>query len=196
VALPASRILAEPGSITTSIGVLSGKFNMKGFYDKIGISKDWVKFGRNATMYFDYQNYTSTEDERFHNFLDRIYMDFSNKVAEARDMEWEEVDKVGRGRVYMGRQAVELGLIDGLGGMEEAIAAAKELAEIPEDEEIRLEILPKKMTTMELVLSKKGKARSSASIIREQLAGLQQHIRYIDSAIRGDNTLSMPVLEE
>jgi protease-4 len=197
VALPASRILAEPGSITTSIGVLSGKMNMKGFYDKIGISKDMVKKGKNATMYYDYQNFTDSERERFRNFLDRIYMDFTTKVADARDMEWEEVDAVGRGRVFMGRKAFELGLIDGLGGMEEAVAAVKELAEIPEDEEIRLEILPKPMSTMELIAAKSGaKARSSASIMREQLAGLQQQIRHLESAIRSDNVLSMPDIEQ
>jgi protease-4 len=197
VALPASKILTQPGSITTSIGVLSGKMNMKGFYDKIGLSFDMVKKGKNATMYSELQNYTPTERERFQNFLNRIYMDFTNKVAEARDMEWEEVDAVGRGRVFTGRQAVDLGLLDGLGGMEEAIVAAKELAEIPEDEDIRLEILPKKMTTMELILAKSSeRARSSTSIVREQLSVLQQQIRYLDGAIRGDNVLSMPAIED
>jgi protease-4 len=197
VALPASKILTEPASITTSIGVLSGKMNMRGFYDKIGISFDMVKRGKNATMYSELQNFTPTERERFQNFLNRIYMDFSTKVADARDMEWEEVDAVGRGRVFTGRQAVDLGLLDGLGGMEEAIATAKELAEIPEGEEIRLEIFPKAMSTMELIMAKSSsKARSSASIMREQLAILQHQIRYLEGAVRSDNVLSMPAIEE
>lgn len=193
VALPAHKIFAEPGSITTSIGVLGGKLNMRGFYNKLGMTFDRVERGKNASIYSDLSNYTPSERERFQAALDRIYMDFTNKVAEARGMEWSAVDSVGRGRVFTGEQAKERGLVDELGGLEEAVAALKELAEIPADQSVRLELYPKPQSKWEVIMERAGGESGTLTILREHVRALQAELARVRAAAGADGVLHMPV---
>jgi protease-4 len=197
VALPGDKIFAEPGSITTSIGVVGGKMNVKGLYDKLGMSFGRVEKGENASMFSALQNYEPAERARMKAALDRIYMDFTNKVAEARGLEWEAVDAVGRGRVFTGAQALERGLIDKLGGMEEALAALKELAEIPADASVRLEVFPKPVNKWELLLEKSSVASGGTlDILREHVRAMQEQARLAARAGGVAGPLRMPVVEE
>ncbi len=196
VALPGNKIFAEPGSITTSIGVVGGKMNMKGLYDKIGMTFGRVQRGDNASMFWEYQNYTPSERSRFRAALDRIYMDFSSKVATARGMEWAAVDSVGRGRVFTGEQALEHGLIDALGGMEEALAALKELAEIPADAAVRLEVFPKEASKWELLMEKSAvDSDGTLALLREHLRTFQAEARRAARAAGAGGALDMPPVE-
>lgn len=195
VALPGNKIFAQPGSITTSIGVFGGKLNVKGLYDKLGISFGRVEKGDNASMFWPYQNYEPAERERFRAALDRIYMDFSTKVAEARGMEWAAVDAVGRGRVFTGAQAKERGLIDELGGLEEAVAALKELAKIPAEDKVRLEVFPKPSSTIELLLERGNVDGGSLALLREHLRAAQAHARLAARANQAAGALRMPAVE-
>jgi len=154
VACGADRIIAEPNTITASIGVVYGKFVMKGLYDWIGISFGTVQKGKNAGFWDELKPWTPEEkDQIYWKFMHRIYDQFVGHVAEGRKMTREQVDKIAQGRVWSGRRAKELGLVDELGGFEAAVRAAKELAKIPEDEDVRFEVLPEKPTLWQTIWS-------------------------------------------
>jgi len=129
IAAPADVIVAEPGTITGSIGVIGGKYSFKGLYEKIGIKKEIIKRGAHADFYSDYSDYPPEEKEIVQKQINEIYDDFITKVAFGRDQLTKvEVDKVARGRVWTGKQAKEKGLVDKLGGLSTALLIAKERA--------------------------------------------------------------------
>jgi protease-4 len=140
----AHRIVADPGTITGSIGVLTGHLNMEGFYnDKLGITFGKIDFGANADIYGSLEDWNDQQRAIVDRVLDRIYDRFVTLVSESRGMSWDEVDAVGRGRVFTGLQAIENGLVDEVGGFDIALAEAKGLAGIAPDEKIRLVDFPK-----------------------------------------------------
>ena len=142
IAAPADVIVAEPGTITGSIGVISGKYNLKGFYDKIGLHKEIIKRGKHADFYTDYGDYPVEEREIIRAQIQEIYEDFIGKVAEGRGMTKEAVDQIGRGRIWTGKQAKEIGLVDELGGLNLALSIARKKVGL-ERKEVQLIRLPK-----------------------------------------------------
>ncbi len=179
ISMSASNIVAEPGTITGSIGVLTGKLNIKGLYDKLGLSKDLVATTDNSTLDYPFQNYTPTQREIVMKQMRGIYNDFIKGVAKGRHMTVEDVDKIAQGRVWTGERAQALGLVDNLGGLQTAIARAKELAKIPAGEKVSLELLPPRRSLLGRLLSLAGGADSSTAVfsprswlqIVESLAG-------------------------
>ena len=145
IAAPADVIVAEPGTITGSIGVISGKYSFKGLYNKIGLHKEIIKRGKHADFYTDYGDYPAEEREIIHAQLKEIYEDFIGKVAEGRGMTKEAVDQIGRGRIWTGKQAKEIGLVDELGGLNLALSIARKKAEL-ERKEVQLIRLPQQGT--------------------------------------------------
>jgi protease-4 len=143
IACPGDTILADPGTITGSIGVISGKLNLKGLYQKIGFSKEILKRGEHSDIYTLSRGFSEEEKEIVKKQTKDFYDDFVYKVAESRDMTYEEVDKIGRGRVWTGNQAKENGLVDELGGLKEAIRIAKIKAGIKEEAEVEIVTLPR-----------------------------------------------------
>jgi protease-4 len=125
VALPGRRVFAEPGTVTGSIGVIAGKADLRGLYEKVGVRKEIVSRGRHAALYSDYAPLGDGERQRLHDEASAFYDDFVGKVAEGRSMSPEQVDTLARGRVWTGRQAWSRGLVDELGGFDEACDAAK-----------------------------------------------------------------------
>ena len=151
IAAPAKVIIAEPGTITGSIGVIGGKYSLKGLYEKLGIQKEILKRGKHADFYSDYSDYPPSEQEIIRQQIKEIYNDFITKVAAGRSkLTTPEVDKLGRGRIWSGRQAYENGLVDELGGLNRALAIAREYAGL---EEKRVEIIrfPKQTWASQLV---------------------------------------------
>ena len=133
IAAPANVIVAEPGTITGSIGVIGGKFSLKGLYEKLGIQKEILKRGKHADFYTDYGDYPPSEQQIVQRQIKEIYDDFITKVALGRsNLTTPEVDKLGRGRIWSGRQAKENGLVDELGGLSLALAIAQEYAGLQE----------------------------------------------------------------
>ena len=128
IAAPADTIVAEPGTITGSIGVVSGKYSFKGLYDKIGLHKEVLKRGKHADFYTDYGDYPAEEREIIHAQIKEIYEDFIGKVAEGRGMTKQEVNQIGKGRIWTGKQAKEIGLVDELGGLNLALSIARKKA--------------------------------------------------------------------
>jgi protease-4 len=127
----AQRIVADPGTITGSIGVYGGHFNTSGFYEnKLGVTFGRMDRGFNASIYGELEDWTDEQRAVIDRMLDRIYDDFVERVAAARNMAPEAVDAIGRGRVFTGVQAWENGLVDVVGGFDEALMEAKKLADI------------------------------------------------------------------
>lgn len=143
IAAPADVIIAEPGTITGSIGVFAGKYSLKGLYNKLGLKKTILKRGKHADFYSNYSDYPEEEQQIIKRQVKQIYDDFVSKVAQGRKMSYDEVDKVGRGRVWTGNQAKENGLVDKLGGLDLALEIAKERAGLKAEDEIEIVRLPK-----------------------------------------------------
>ena len=133
VACPADVIVAEPGTITGSIGVFGGKAVVAGLTDKLGITYGAVAQGRNALMYSTHRSFDANELERLDAFLDHVYNDFTNKVASGRNLTQEDVHAIAKGRVWTGADAAERGLVDTLGGLRDAVRIARERAGLPAD---------------------------------------------------------------
>ena len=142
IAAPADVIVAEPGTITGSIGVISGKYSLKGFYDKIGLHKEIIKRGKYTDFYTDYGDYPAEEREIIHAQIQEIYEDFIGKVAQGRGMTKEAVDQIGQGRIWTGKQAKEIGLVDELGGLNLALSIARKKAGLAR-KEVQLIRLPR-----------------------------------------------------
>lgn len=154
VAMGADKILAQPGTITGSIGVLAGKMITTGFWEKLGISWDEVHTSKNSTFWTGTHDYSPEQWDHFQSWLDRIYEDFIEKVAQGRNMPVETVKSVAKGRVWPGDSAGEIGLIDQLGGFRQAIDLAKKASGISETEKFSLVIYPKKKSFVDLVMEK------------------------------------------
>lgn len=152
IAMAAGTIVAHPSTLTGSIGVFGGKLNMKGLYNKVGLTKEIITHGQNATLYSDYGGFTPTERERVEKMMRTIYEDFVGKAATGRDKSFDEIDEIAQGRVWTGKQAKELGLVDELGGLETALSIAKEQAGFSETDEVNLIVLPKQKPFFEQLL--------------------------------------------
>jgi protease-4 len=163
VAMAANRIVAQPQTLTGSIGVISGKFNLSGLYEKLGISAEKIVLGRRADFFSSFRGFTPEEKDLMKKDILWIYDQFLTKTAEGRDMTKEEIDKVGKGRVWTGNQAQKLGLVDELGGMSKAIGLAKKLAGIPADQEVRLEVWPKSVSFLASLLGRVNSVLPSSS---------------------------------
>lgn len=200
VAMAADKIVAQPGTITGSIGVLGGKMITSGLWDKIGISWDEVHAGGNATMWTGTKDYSPAEWARFQGWLDRVYADFTTKVSEGRDIPKERVLQIAKGRIWSGEDAKAIGLVDELGGFQVALRLAKEAAGIPESEDVRLEPFPAKKGTFDVLLGEKADSsepkRVSDAFIRtlKEIQPVARRLKLIESG-RGRGVLSMPEIE-
>jgi len=137
VSCQADAIIAEPGTLTGSIGVLGGKFVTRPLTERIGLHRGSVAHGRQARMYSTQQGFTDGERERLEAWLDRVYDDFTGKVAAGRNLTREQVHEVARGRVWIGADAAERGLVDSLGGLRDAVRLARSKAGLPDDAPLR-----------------------------------------------------------
>lgn len=144
VAMGADKIVAQPTTITGSIGVLGGKFVTRETWNKLGITFDAVQTSEHADMWSSLEPFDEGEWERFNGWLDRVYADFTGKVAAGRNLPIEQVREIAKGRVWSGVDAKRLGLVDELGGLPVALRLAREAAGIEADEDVRLVTFPRK----------------------------------------------------
>ena len=144
IAYKANKLVADPLTVTGSIGSIAGKFNMKGFYDKIGLTHDHVTRGPMSLIFSDDRDFTTAERERFEQNHWTQYNQWLKDVADHRGLSFAEAEKLALGRVWSGRQAAANSLVDTLGGLNTAIEQAKQLAGIPGDEKVTVIHLPKK----------------------------------------------------
>jgi protease-4 len=130
IAAPADAIVAEPATLTGSIGIVGGKFVTGGVYEKLGANLDATSIGKHAEMNSPIRPYNADDLKKLDEQLQAFYDDFVVKVAASRHKTTEEIDKLGQGRVWSGQQAKAVGLVDALGGLERAVAVAKDRAKI------------------------------------------------------------------
>ncbi|WP_026120559.1 signal peptide peptidase SppA [Nocardiopsis potens] len=126
VALGARSVVAQPGTITGSIGVFISKPVTAGLLEKLGVGTGSVDSDPHAAMFEPARRFTESEWDRVNALLDAVYADFTGKVAEARGLDAEQVDRLARGRVWSGADAHRSGLVDELGGLETAVRLARE----------------------------------------------------------------------
>src|SRR5882724_10484154 len=150
ISASASKILAQPSTITGSIGVVAGKPVLRGFYDWLGISNEYVLRGKTAGMFRETEKFSDEERAKFEDWIKNTYYnDFVPKVARGRKKDPKDVDAVGQGRVWTGSQAKDRGLVDEYGGLDRAIEVAKQLAKIPADKGVERVILPYPQTLLQ-----------------------------------------------
>ena len=119
MAVPATAIVAQPGTITGSIGVVTGKYVLQGALDKLGVGTDSVSDGRFAEIYSPFRPFTPAESAKVEAQMQATYDLFVSRVAEGRGSSPEEIEAIARGRVWTGKQAHDLGLVDELGGLDD-----------------------------------------------------------------------------
>ena len=179
VAMGADKIVAQPGTITASIGVLGGKMLTSGLWDKVGLSWDEVHQGDKATMFTGTQDYTPAEWGRFEAWLDRVYVDFTGKVAEGRKLPKEKVLEIAKGRIWSGQDAKNLGLVDELGGYDTALKLAKKAAGIPESDEVKIVVFPQEKSFFEALLQRNEADNSDKEAAAQTLARILQDVQPI-----------------
>ncbi|HEX5888836.1 MAG TPA: signal peptide peptidase SppA, partial [Pyrinomonadaceae bacterium] len=157
ISASASKILAQPSTITGSIGVVAGKPVVRGFYDWLGISNEYVLRGKTAGMFRETEKFTDEERAKFEEWIKNTYYnDFVPKVAKGRKKDAQYIDSIAQGRVWTGGQAKERGLVDEFGGLDRAVEVAKELAKIPANKGVERVILPYPTTFLQQLLSGGG----------------------------------------
>jgi protease-4 len=142
IAMPAHSIVAQPSTLTGSIGIFGGKFVTGGVFEKLGTHADSTSIGKHAEINSPLRPYNPSEVKKIDEQLQAFYDQFVEKVAEARHSTPDKIDQIAQGRVWTGRQAKENGLVDALGGLDRAIGVARELAHIPPDGDVQLVVYP------------------------------------------------------
>ncbi len=167
IAMAGDRIVANPGTITGSIGVFAGKLVLRDFWDRLGIHWDQVKVGENAAMWSANQPFSDKAWQRLEHYLDGVYDDFTGKVAKARGLDAAAIDAAARGRIWTGADAKRLGLVDDLGGWHAALRAVREEAGLKPGAPLRLVRFPEQKGALaELVeAARTGRLPSAAALL-------------------------------
>jgi protease-4 len=200
----ANKIVAEPTTITGSIGVFMGKPVVKGFYDWLGISTEYTLRGKNAGIFRETDKWTPEERAKMEEQTNGIYFNnFLPKVASGRKMDQEKANSLGQGRVWTGTQAKENGLIDEFGGLEKAIEIAKQLANLPADRDVRRVVFPAPKPFFQQwfgsnedaeITAKVKEAEAKRAVIEAMPAEMRKAFRYAELMDRMHNGEAMFML--
>jgi protease-4 len=156
IAMPADAIVAEPGTLTGSIGVVLGKYAIRGTLDKVGLNMESVSRGRYAELTSPLKPFDPEERAKVEAQMQATYDLFVEKAAQGRRTTPERIDAIAQGRVWTGQQAKSLGLVDELGGLRRALALAKERAKIAADREVEIVTFPPRKSFYEVVTNPFG----------------------------------------
>ena len=201
VAAAADKIVAEPSTLTGSIGVLAGKLVVSDLFRKLGMSTDSAQVGANAAMYSSTSEFSTRAHSRLEAFLDETYKGFKDHVASGRHMTQEEVEEVARGRVWSGEDAKARGLVDELGGSAVALRLAKEAAKLAPDAAVKLTVFPREKEPFEIVFDRLvGKERdgdepgASSQSIERSLKAAQPLLQRLETLLDNSGVLTMPAI--
>lgn len=178
ISMPGQVIVAQPGTLTGSIGIFTGKFVVTGTMDKIGVNTETVQSGRNATTNSPFHQFTPEQRAKVLDYMQGFYDNFVEKAAESRHTTPERIDAVAQGRVWTGQQARQHGLVDELGGLNDAIEIAKQRAQIPADEDVDVVVYPARRSIYDLLTEQFSGAHFNAwgllggSVERKAIAAL------------------------
>jgi protease IV len=201
IAAAADKIVAQPATLTGSIGVVAGKMIVGGLWDKIGVTWGMVEEGKNAGMFSTLEDYTPDGERHFQSFLDTVYAGFKDRVAAGRRLDKATVETIARGRVWTGEDAKSRGLVDALGGYDVALRLAKEAAKIPAAEKFKLAVYPREKGAVERIYDRlvnpdhDSDAAPPAAV--QMLADtMLRWLAGVETAMRGPGVLQMPPLGE
>jgi len=201
IAMGADRIFAEPATVTGSIGVVGGKLSMEKLYRKAGVATEAISRGDNSGMFSATGAFTQGEREAYESMMQETYRQFTSKAAAGRRMPHEELLKLAGGRVYTGRAAKRLGLVDEIGDLHAAVAAAKRLAGMDPDAAAGILVLPKPENPLEALLGADVDAQKEAALeswiapaaaIAPELRGPLRHALQLHRALREPAVLMLP----
>ncbi len=164
IAMGADAIVAQPGTLTGSIGVFAGKYNLGGLYDKIGLKTESIKRGEMADIFAANQPLGEDGANKLGEFVDEFYGAFISKAADGRRVAPAAIHDVAQGRVWTGEQALAVGLVDELGGFRTALDLAKEKAGLA-DEEVSLVLYPRQPTFLEQLLNQSSLGGALAPLL-------------------------------
>jgi protease-4 len=173
VSMGADYVLAQPGTLTGSIGVFSGKFNLRGLYDKLGMSKELLARGKNALIYTEYRAWNDDERARIQAMNAAFYQDFVKRASEGRKKPFDEIDNVAQGRVWTGAEALQHGLVDKLGGFGDAVEVAKQRAGIAKGQDVALTILPARKGLFETLMERQEEGQLEVALPDDMRATLR-----------------------
>jgi len=163
IAMPAHAIVAEPATLTGSIGVVMLKFVIDGTLKKLGMNMEGVANGRYADLYSPVRAFTTEERAKVQEQMQATYDTFVEKAAAGRNTTPQRIDSIAQGRVWTGAQGKQLGLVDELGGLERALAVAKQRAKLSPDSEVEIVVYPGKKSFYDIVRNPFGASdRASA----------------------------------
>lgn len=191
IAVTGDPILAYPNTITGSIGVITGHVNLHGLYDKIGIQKELLTRGRFAALDSDYKPMTPEEREKLHQSIESTYKGFVSRVATGRHKTYEQIDELAQGRVWLGAQAKQNGLVDELGGLDKAVEMIRQKAKIAGDQRVVLVPYPPKRTLFEVITSRSDESnlvQMQAARVLKQATGSD----WLHAALQGGVQMLMP----
>ncbi|MBZ5715398.1 signal peptide peptidase SppA [Nannocystis pusilla] len=185
VAMHATKIVAQPGTITGSIGVLGGKMLTRQLFERLGVTYDSINSSANSDFFSENHDYSAGGWQRFQGWLDRVYLDFTSKVAEGRGLPIEKVREVAKGRIWTGADAKQLGLVDELGGWPVALRLAREAAGLAADADIELKVYPEEKGLLGALLGGGDGDNSEAVAADVQVAiGLAEELRPVAAELR------------
>ncbi len=202
IACNANKIVAEPSTVTGSIGVFMGKPVVRGLYDWLGVSNEYVMRGKNAGIFRETEKWNADERAKMQDQANKIYYgDFVPKVARGRGKTDEEVNSIGQGRVWTGTQGKQNGLVDEFGGLEKAIAIAKDMAKIPAEKEVRRVTYPESESLFSQyfggeasVFAEVKKQQTQSAIIESLPEDARRALRYAEIFDRMKNGEAMMML--
>ena len=175
IAMTGDPIVAYPNTLTGSIGVIMGKINLRGLYDKIGVQKELLTRGRYAALDSDYENLTDDERQKLRQEVDDFYKAFVSRVAEGRKRPYDQIEPLAQGRVWLGAQGKQNGLVDELGGIDRAIELAKQKAHIPAGEKITLVAYPPKRNIVDMIVNRGDETAAMELKVRQFLGAFPVH---------------------
>jgi protease-4 len=192
IAVPAHAIVAEPGTLTGSIGVVTGKFVVADALKKLGIGTGVVADGAMAEINSPFREFTTAERAKVETQMQATYSDFVAKVAQARNSTPQKIDAIAQGRVWTGRQARELGLVDALGGLTDAIALAKSRAHIDASTRVSLQVYPTHRGWLDLVSNPFGPVSADGMLSRGTLTRAALMLAQVRRYRPGEPLMIMP----
>jgi protease-4 len=176
-------VYAYSNTYTGSIGVVYGKLNVAGLYEKLGINVEIIKRGENAAIDTMARGLEPAERAKLREGVDQVYRSFLDRVSEGRDRPVSEIEPLAQGRVWMGVQAKSNGLVDELGGLDQVIARVKERAKIGAAEKIRVVLYPRKRSLLEELFDTSGEGYLG-SAMRARVRDVEQRLG-LDAGLLG-----------
>ena len=171
ISMGADKILAEPGTLTGSIGVVGGKFAIEGLLNKLGVNTDVISRGKASGVFSMTEPFTAAERDAWMRLMTDIYGQFTTKAAEGRKMELAKLQELAQGKIYTGRQAVANGLVDKLGTLGDAVSEAKQLAGLAADDKVEILSLPEPKSFLDQLLEGPS-IETEAKALAPELVGL------------------------